>query len=112
MFGIRTLTRSRLFDPVQRMLDLHITAVQELARQAGNEPSPSDEAVILLGCHAYNLVDSLFQLLTDGRFDVALYLLRPLWDASALIVGAGISDELADDMWSGRLKASNARKII
>jgi hypothetical protein len=64
-----------------------------LKELVADQPSgASDEAVCLLTVHALNLFDAFTIWVRDGRFDIATYLLRGLWDAPALVAFCSQSD--------------------
>lgn len=75
--------------------------------------SKADEATMLIICHAANLFFEAVRLIFRGAFDVAVYLLRPLNDCSALVRFVALSEERAQLFLSGgEVKAAAARMNI
>lgn len=75
--------------------------------------SKADEALLLLIGHAANLFFEAVRLIFRGAFDVAVYLLRPLNDCSALVRFVAVSEERAQlFLAGGEVKAAEARRNI
>ena len=96
----------------EELARLHASALQQISRNAGQDPTKSDKAIIRLGCHGFNLYVSALSLITRGLFDVASHLMRGLFDCQALVYATGSSEDLAKRFGDGSLAASDARKIL
>ena len=94
----------------EEMADLHREAMVTLSRQAGPHSSIQEEAVFLLGTHAFNLLTASMGEIVRGQFDVAMYLVRPLFDTAALILACGLHPDLAAKYRRGQFSAADARR--
>lgn len=95
----------------RELSELHAEGLLSISRAAGEQPGSSDQAVLLLGAHAWNLFSAGMEDLLRGRFDVVAYLLRPLADSGQLLVATGLDEDLAVRfLGEGELKASEARR--
>ena len=99
--------------PIAReFLQLHGEAVEAVSKVSGNTPNVSDEAVILLGCHGFNICVGAVALIVRGQFDVVSYLMRGLIDCWSLLWGVGVIPDLADRFLSDRLSGAETRQLL
>lgn len=80
---------------------LHLEALNFLEQSPG-ETAFSNQMAFFLSCHAANLLDVQWQLVVNGRLDVASYLLRPAWDVGWLIVAVASDEDVAQAFAEGR----------
>ncbi len=69
-------------------------------------------AVVDLATHAFSLFVSQLELSATGRFEVAVYLGRALFDCAWLSVACGQDAEIAQQWRSGDLRAGDARQEV
>lgn len=97
-------------DAARQAASVHQSAA-EMSSAPGYLREIRHEAIMLLTCHSFNLFIDLLGSVFDGRFDTAAYLARPFLDSSALLIGAGRDNHVANRMLSGvEVKASVFRK--
>ena len=95
----------------ERMAAAHLSALQELERiDMTDSVTLQAEAGLLY--HALNMFAELMDQVLGGRFDTALYLLRPTFDIGSMIFVTRRSEELARQMIEEQLSASDARKHV
>lgn len=93
--------------------ELHARGVSTFS-SAVDRDTPNARAVVMLGWHSYNVYTSALDLVVRGLFDVASYLMRPLFDMPSLILATAGDEEnakrfLPDGMG---LRAAKARKWV
>lgn len=59
---------------------LHQQAVKRISVHFGPQPPVNARAVLAIASHAFNVYVSTLSLAVRGQFDVARYLVRPLFD--------------------------------
>lgn len=95
------------------MFRLHLGAIKSVSRKAAATPSPTDQALILVGTHGLNVFSALVGLVFRGQFDVAAHLIRPMFDLPFLILGVGSDEEIASRFMEGdELHASDVRRQV
>ncbi len=92
-------------------VSLHVDALKPISRRTMDDPTDSDLGLVQLSCHGLNLYTSTLDLAVHGKFDVALHLLRALFDCGPLVYAVAKSDELAQRFDREKLKASEARRL-
>ena len=97
----------------QQFADLHSEALREFSL-AVEQDGPHKRAVVVLGSHSLNIYTAAVDLLILGKFDVAAYLMRPLFDTHGLLLAAAHDEERAKQLLPGGdgLRPSAARKFL
>ena len=97
----------------QQFVELHLRAVREFGAAVSGD-GPRKRAVVVLGNHSFNICTSALDLVLLGKFDVATYLMRPLFDMPGLILAtAGDTEAARRFFYEDRgLDASDARKLV
>ena len=90
----------------------HREVLEELSREAGPQPNPRDETALLLACHGWNVFVAVMDSTVAGKFDVAAYLLRPLFDIGPLILVCANDDERAQRFRNDKYRGGQARKDL
>ena len=97
----------------QQFHRLHFRAVREFAGAVEHD-GPRERAVVSLGNHSFNIYTAALDLVIRGQFDVAAYLMRPLFDMPGLVLATANDEENANRVLPGGdgLRASDARKWV
>jgi len=90
-------------------LRVHLEAGNVVAKEHA-QSSNAEQALLLLICHSANLFLETSAMVFAGRFDVAFYLLRPLYDCSTLTRFLALSEVRATHfLEGGAVRASESR---
>lgn len=92
-------------------VDLHLAALQTLSEAAKTTPSESNTALIGLTCHGFNLYVAAFDLATSGKFDVAILLMRAIFDCGPLVYAVAKDDAIAKRFNEDSFSGADARKL-
>ena len=94
------------------LMNLHVEGINSIHEAVGIHQDIQDKFVVLLSSHAFNIFEAIVDSSKSGRFDASLYLLRPLWDTSALVFAVGASEGHAESFQRNELSAAKARTFL
>ncbi len=94
------------------MVNLHLGALELVSSSIPRDQPQSHQALVLLASHGINLFTAALSITVRGQFDISGYLLRGLFDCSALLYATASKEERAEKFFANELLASQARKLM